>query len=305
MKRVGVLLVNYRQWELTRKCIETLLESEGVEILPALVDNNSPGPVPVWVKDIPMLRFQRQSGNFGFAEGTNAACSLLEDQKTDFVFILNNDTEVFPDSIRLLVEQLDAHPEAGMATPVICYSESPDLVWSAGGSLSTWPTQVRQNYRTIDDVPDEPVACAFASGCAFLMRTTDFLKVGMFDSDLFIYYEDNDLCLKVRKSGMEIHLVPRSRILHHVSVTVGGVLSPMVIYFTHRNRFLVARRHLSVLNRLFFTLYYLTLTVTKTLLYPLQGTPELVPWLWKATLHGLTGRAGEIPADLLLDEAAE
>ena len=294
--------MNCGQWQLTRKCIETLIESEGVEVLPALVDNNSPGPVPGWVDAIPSLRFQRQPGNFGFAEGTNAAYSLLEDQETDFVFILNNDTDVFPDSIRLLTEHLDAHPEVGITTPVILYSERPDLVWSAGGNIPAWRTKVNQEYRTRDDLPDEPVACAFASGCAIMMRTTDFLRVGKFDSDLFIYYEDNDLCLKVRKLGMEIHLIPGSRILHHVSVTVGGVLSPMAIYFTHRNRFLVTCRHLSLLDRSIFTLYYLAMTLAKTVIYPLRGMPGLVPWMWKATLHGLSGKVGRIPAGLLPDE---
>jgi GT2 family glycosyltransferase len=305
LNRVGVLLVNCRQWELTRKCIETLLESEGVEVLPALVDNNSPGPVPDWVYSIPSLRFQKLSSNLGFAAGTNASYSLVEDQGPDFLLILNNDTEVFPDSVRLLTEHLDTHPEAVMATPAIFYSEQPDLVWSAGGHQSALLTKVRQDYRTRNDLPDEPEACTFASGCAILMRTEDFLQVGKFDSDLFIYYEDNDLCLNAMQSGMEIHLVPGSRILHHVSVTVGGVLSPMVIYFTHRNRYIVGCRHLSPQKRYIFTLYYIAMTLAKTVLYPLRGTPGLIPWMWKATLHGLTGRSGVIPAGLLQDEEAE
>jgi GT2 family glycosyltransferase len=299
VNRVGVLLVNYRQWDMTRRCVETLLESEGVEVIPALTDNSSPGPVPSWVGSIPALRFLRQETNTGFTSGTNTAFSLVKDDDTDFVFVLNNDTEVFPDSIRLLTDHLDANPDAGIATPAILYAGRPELVWSAGGVLSPIQLKSRQSYGRVGDLPDGPVKCSFASGCAIMMRTADFAGLGGLDDGLFIYCDDNDLSLKVMESGRDIVLVPQSRILHHVSVTVGGSLSPMSVYFTHRNRCIVALRHLSGIRRPLFVLYYLLLTLAKSLVYPVRRRPELVGWMWKALAHGLSGRTGTIPDGVL------
>ena len=53
MEKIAVLLINYRQWELTRQCLESLERSRGVEVHPVLVDNGSPGDVPDWVAEVP------------------------------------------------------------------------------------------------------------------------------------------------------------------------------------------------------------------------------------------------------------
>lgn len=301
MRSVGALLVNFGQWELTRRCVKSLLESRGVEVIPALVDNATPGEVPGWVPETPGLVFRRESGNYGLTRSTNTAFSLLEDRHVDYVLVLNNDTEVDPEAVRLLVDHLEGHPEAGIAAPAILYADRPDLVWSAGGVLNPWIMKVRQDYRTPEELPDHPVKATSTSGCAILMRTADYVAIGMQDPSLFVYCEDNDLCFRARNAGMEIHLVPDSRILHHVSVSVGGILSPMAVYFTHRNRYIVASRYLPPLQRAVFALYYMSVTAAKTILYPVRGVPGLVRWMWLAAVHGLSGRAGIVPSGLLGD----
>jgi GT2 family glycosyltransferase len=284
--------------------VKSLLESRGVEVIPALVDNNSPGEVPPWTGNTPGLLFSRAPANYGLTASTNTAFSLLEEADPDYILVLNNDTEVEPDAIRLLAEHLESHPEAGIAAPAILYADRPDLVWSAGGTQIPWVMKVRQDYRTPDQLPAEPVRCTSTTGCAILMRTRDYVNAGMQDPGLFVYWEDNDLCFRVRKAGMEIHLVPASRIVHHVSVSVGGVLSPVAIYFTHRNRYIVARRYLTPLQMAVFTIYYTGVTLAKTLIYPLRGMPGLVPWMWKATLHGFAGRTGFVPPGLIPGETS-
>ena len=69
--RIAVILVNYGQWELTRKCIDSLERSLHVDISITLVDNCSPGPVPSWATSRKGLRFKRMQENIGFAGGNN------------------------------------------------------------------------------------------------------------------------------------------------------------------------------------------------------------------------------------------
>ena len=299
MALAGVLLVNYRQWELTRKCVESLRRSRGVDVTIGLVDNDSPEPVPEWVEQSPDVHFHRSASNLGLTAGNNLAFSLLEPLGTDYTLILNNDTEVFPDTIRLLVEHLEENPERGIAAPAVLYAEHPDLVWSAGGELIRWRMLVRQRHARVRDLPMEPVEADAVSGCAMLLRTRQLAQAGLQDPGLFVYYEDDDLCFRVRRLGLGIALVPQARVLHHVSVSVGGVLSPMAVYFTHRNRCVVAGRYLRRAELAAFLLYYLSVTAIKTFTYPLRGSAGLVRWMWRATLHGLLGRTGVVPRGLL------
>jgi GT2 family glycosyltransferase len=279
--------------------VDSLLASRGVQVIPSLVDNASPGPVPEWAGEISGLLFSRSPSNEGLTAGNNRAFAMLEPLDTDYTLILNNDTEVFPDTIRLLVDHLESRPEVGIAAPAILYADRPDLVWSAGGDFIPWRMFVRQRHRQLSDLPEGPVPVDAASGCAILLRTDELKKAGLQDSGLFVYYEDDDLCFRIRRMGLGITLVPASRVLHHVSISMGGAMSPAAIYFTHRNRYVVASRYLPPHQLAVFSLYYLAVTLLKTVIYPLRGSPALVRWMWKATLHGIQRRTGIVPDGLL------
>lgn len=293
MEKVAVLLVNYRQWGITRQCLDSLERSRGVEVHPVLVDNGSPGEVPDWVADVPGLRFHRTGSNLGFTGGNNRAFSLIEGSDIPWVFILNNDTTVSPDTIVTLVSFLKADPVVGIVTPPVFYADSPDRVWSAGGRFSPLRMLFRQDlYPCRDDLPGDPVGTDFASGCAMMMSASLFRELGGFREDFFIYYEDGLLCRRVTDSGRRIFLHPGGEVLHYVSVTSGGVLSPFTIYFTHRNRFLSACECLGPFQLAVFSVYYTLVTLMKTALYTLRGNGCLVKWMWLAWLHGIRGRGG-------------
>jgi len=293
VEKVAVLLVNYGQWDLTRRCIASLGASEGVEVHPVLVDNASPGGVPGWVAEVPRLLFERAGSNLGFTGGNNAAFRLAEDLGAPWTFILNNDTTVSPGTIRLLADYLAAHPETGIVTPPVFFAEEPDRTWSAGGRFVPRRMLFRQDLRPMrEDLPDAPEETDFASGCAMMIRTSLFRELGGFREGFFIYHEDSLLCRKVSAAGWRIVLHPGGEVMHHVSVSSGGVLSPFSVYFTHRNRLLAARECLGGRDLLLFCVYYSLMTMAKTLLYPLRGRGRLVRWMWLAWLHGVAGREG-------------
>ncbi len=287
--QVGVLLVNYNQWELTKKCVDSLLASVGVSVVIGLVDNSSE-PVPDWVGKTNEIVFHKNDSNTGLTAGNNKAFEMVQKHDTDFVFILNNDTEVFPDSLFLLVNYLLNHSDTGIAAPAIPYADRPDIVWSAGGRYNYSRMYLSQVYRTVSDLPDHPVVMKQVTGCAMMMRADDYMKAGMQDPDLFVYYEDTDLCFRVSKLGKKIVLIPKAIVLHHVSVSVGGEYSPFAIYFTHRNRYIIARRHLGFFSFSVFVLYYFLVTLLKSVLYPLWRRKKLVFWMWLGLVHGFKNR---------------
>jgi GT2 family glycosyltransferase len=299
LTKVAVLLVNFQQWELTRKCIESLLLSRGVEILPVLVDNASTGPVPPWVSEVPGMIFRRSDRNLGFSGGNNLAFSLFDHEEYPWTFLLNNDTTISSDSVSLLVELLRSKGQIGITTPPIFYADNADRIWSAGGSLDRRRMIFRQNvFPSRDSLPDGPVRTEFASGCAMMMATSLFEDLGGLREDLFLYHEDSYLCLECRRRGKEIYLHPNAEVLHHVSASMCGLISPVPVYFSHRNRYIIAKHELTRSELALFHYYYLSVTILKTPYFLIRGGFPLVRSLWRATLDGIGGRT-EIPSGVL------
>ncbi len=299
---IGVLLVNYNQWELTKKCVDSLLASNRVHLAIALIDNNSSEPTPDWVGETPQLIFHKNPTNEGLTAGNNKAFEMISNENVDYVLILNNDTEVYPDALLRLGSYLETHPGTGITAPAIPYAENPDIIWSAGGTYSNWRMFLQQNYKTVSDLPNHPVEMDQVTGCAIMMRPDDYKRAGMQNPELFVYFEDTDLCFNVKKLGLDIVLIPDAIVLHHVSISVGGVYSPFAIYFTHRNRYIVARKHLNFCQFSIFTLYYIAVTLLKTIIYPLRKAKDLVYWMWLGFSHAIRNRADLRPKALFPSE---
>lgn len=300
LPRIGVLMINFNQWELTGKCVESLLRSTGVSVVIGLVDNNSSTEAPDWVKNTPEISFHCNSTNSGFIAGNIRAFEMVILRDVDFVILLNNDTEVEPDMLSILAAHFTSHPDTGLATPVISYAENRQIIWHAGGKFMPKKMGVRQLFKTLADLPEDSVEVDQISGCAMIMRPDLFKTIGYQDPDMFIYHEDVEQSLKSREMGFKNYLVPAARMIHHVSITVGGVLSPFAVYFTHRNRYIFASRNLKGMNLFVFRCYYFAVTLAKTVIYPLKHCANLVYWMWLAVLHAVRNQPDNKPEGLFL-----
>ena len=291
--RVAAVLVNYGQWELTRQSIESLERSEGVDVTVTLVDNGSPGEVPEWVGRCKDLRFLRLQENTGFAGGNNRGFEASLEDEAEFTFFLNNDAEVFPDTVAGLAGHLREEPGTGIAAPAIYWKSDPDRLWGAGGRLVRWKMRYEQvelpegNGKTPGALEVD-----FVSGCAMMARTGMLKRIGGFREDFFMYYEDADLCRRVIEMGFRVEVLPGLRVLHSVGSSSGGQLSKLAIYFSDRNRFVLARDLLSPFHRAVFLIYKTAVNLVITVKFLAWQGPSLIPWLWRGYLHGIAGRTG-------------
>ncbi len=293
MLKAAVVLVNYGQWELTRKCLDSLMRSDGMDIRVTLVDNNSPGEVPDWVKNCTGIRFERLSENTGFAGGNNRGFLISRQDNAEFTLFLNNDAEVAPGTVLKLVEFLSDNPEAGIVTPPVYYASEPERIWSAGGRFIQWKMRFDQKiYPLRNDLPNQPVKTDFASGCAMMIRTELFERIGGFRDDFFMYYEDADLCRKVKLEGYSIWLLPAEEVVHHVASGSGGELSSLAVYFSERNRLILSRQMLGPGMRSVFFIYISAVLIVKTFKFLFRQSPGLIPWMWKGYVSGMSGRTG-------------
>ena len=245
--KVAVVILSWNGRDDTLACVESVLATRDETVRVIVVDNGSSDGTSEAIHRIhPDIDLVVNTDNLGFAAGNNAGLRRALDLGAEYVLVLNNDTIADASAIRTLVGALEADAQAAAACPLICFAEPPDLVWYGGATFD--PTRGRSGrvsgYR-------EPLAASLGpvrevdrgTGAAMLMRSTVLDQVGLFDDDLFLYFEDVDWSLRARRAGYGILFVPAARIWHKVSVTSGGEHSPLILYYETRNHLEVCRRH--------------------------------------------------------------
>jgi len=204
--KVSIILINWKNEKYTKPCVESLrkITYPNYEII--IVDNESKGKLQYRDKRI---RVVKSKHNLGFSIANNIGVHYATGE---LVLILNNDTTVEPGFLQPLVKELGEG--AGMTTPLIFY---PDGVLAyAGGRIKKYGTYhigygLDEAYANMLKVKDVD----YATGCCLLMSKRLYQSLGGFDEYMFIYMEDIDLSIRVRRHGFAIRRVPESRIVHH------------------------------------------------------------------------------------------
>jgi len=203
------------------------------------------------------LQLITNDSNLGYAAGNNVGIRYALDKGADYVLVLNNDTKVDSLLLKELLAGAKRHPKAGMLAPKVYFangmefhkdryeqSELGRVIWAAGGRID-WDNVYGVNIG-IDEVDmgqfGEEKRMEKAPGTCVLMRREMFESVGVFDEKFFMYHEDDDLSVRVKKAGWEVWYIPRAKIWH-VSGGASGVGSSLMDYFTTRNRLLFGMRY--------------------------------------------------------------
>jgi len=225
----------------TLECLASLLASSYTALYVILVDNGSTdGTLEAIRTRFPTIETIPLGENLGFARACNIGIRRALDLGAAYVLLLNNDTTVDPEMVAHLIQAGENFPRAGMLAPLIYYTEENDRIWSSGFSchpitLGTHP--IRPPY---DHLPYE---VDFLVGCGLLVKRPVFDTLGLFDERFFMYYEDLDLCLRARRQGYQLLTVPRARMWHKVSASVGGEGSPFEAYYKAQSSVLFYAKH--------------------------------------------------------------
>lgn len=239
--RVTAVVLNWNGLEDTTACLASLAEADYPSLEVVVVDNGSTDGSPGLLRQrFPRVALLETGENLGYAGGNNVGLRYALERGADYVLLLNNDTEVAPGFLRRLVEAAEADPRVGVVGPTIYYYDRPDVVWSAGGAID-WR---RGRTRMVGlDEPDRgqfgtaPREVDFVSGCAMLVRREAVERVGLLDERFFLYYEEVEWCVRIRRAGFRILHVPGAHIWHKIP-SDGREASPMVHYYMSRNRLL-------------------------------------------------------------------
>lgn len=191
--------------------------------------------------------------NLGFAGGNNLAVRCAHgDVHENFVWFLNNDTEVEPDSLRRLIERVTQDPTVGICGSTLVYAHDRQTVQALGGAVYTPMTgAVREIGRgrrwpcSVDQASVER-EMRYVSGASMLVTRAFLDRVGLMSEDYFLYYEEIDWAERGRRHGFRVGYAPASVVYHKEGAVLGSGVSAsrsaLAEYYALRNRLVVTRK---------------------------------------------------------------
>ncbi|MDF1516126.1 MAG: glycosyltransferase family 2 protein, partial [Anaerolineae bacterium] len=222
---VIVVALTWNQKQDTLHCLASLQKMTYANFDLLLVDNGSVDGTATAVREqYPDVSVIENAENLGFPGGFNVGLRYAISQEADYIFMINNDTFVDPSLLDYLVQYAN-EPEIGMVSPKIYYAEKPNRIWSVGGIRHPLTYEMTAKGDNSEDLGqwDTVIDRDYLVGCALLMSRKMLEDVGLLDEGYFpIYYEDMDLCLRVRQAGYRLLLVPQAQMWHKVSAAAGG-----------------------------------------------------------------------------------
>lgn len=229
---VTIIIVSWNTRELTLKAIETLLQNAGdVQMCVVVWDNaSSDGSAEAIASRFPDIELIAHDENLGFAEANNRVAAVA---KTDWLLLLNPDTETYPNAIENLLRFGKANPQAGIVggrtvypdgslNPASCWMKSSpwSLFCSAFGLSRIFPNSRFWNPEAIGGWKRDSVReVDIVVGCFFLLERALWNRLGGFNNKYFMYGEEADMCLRAAKLGYSPMITPDAQIMHLVGAS--------------------------------------------------------------------------------------
>lgn len=204
-------MLNWNGWQDTIPCVRSLLTQryQNLEIL--IVDNASTDESSREIaRALPGIELIEAKRNRGFAAGCNIGIRRAFEKNAEFVWLLNNDTLLPPDTAGKLVREAMRNPAVGMVGSVFYSFDHPNrvLAWG-GGSLDR-----RSGYNRHFTARMELGPATFLTFASVLIRRDLLTHVGLLDEGFFLYYEDSDLCFRARDQGWGLSVAEDTAVLH-------------------------------------------------------------------------------------------
>lgn len=286
---VSIITLNYNQTAATCAFLESTrrLEYPNYEILVCDMASALDPTNRILAGKYPHTRLLKSRKNLGFAGGNNWG---MRQAAGDFIFIVNNDTEVTPLLLQKLLAPFFRDPEIGVTCPKIKYYSNPRVIQYAGfNPMNVYTGRTTSiGEREVDKGQyNRSRETSAAHGCAMMVKREILERVGMFAEKFFLYYEEWDWSARITRANYKIWYTADAEIYHKESLTVGKS-NPIKVYYHTRNRILYMRRNSNVFQFTVFTLVFVAFVVPKTfLIYSLKKEYAQLRYFVKGILWNL------------------
>jgi GT2 family glycosyltransferase len=290
---ISIITVNYNGLNDTCALIDTIpFDEYSLEVI--VVDNASrEDEASVISERYPQVKVIRSNKNLGFAGGNNLG---IKAALGDYLFFVNNDTlffrgakyEVRGAGIDSLIKRLKSNPNIGAVCPKIRFAWDDAPIQFAGYTpLSSITIRNRPiGFGESDKGQyNEAHPTPYAHGAAMMVKKEVIEKAGLMPEDYFLYYEELDWSMMMRRAGYEIWYEPTFTIFHKESQATGQN-SPLRTFYITRNRLLFAKRNVNAPDKYLSYLYLILIAGNKDMIkYFVQGKKDLTKAVFKGIYH--------------------
>lgn len=259
---VTVIVVTYNSEAVIRPCLSSI---DPVRKL-IVVDNASGDNTIKFAREAaPLVEIVRNGENIGFGRACNVGLARSD---TKYVLFLNPDTILRPGALRELLDGAERYRDAALLAPAL-EAASGEIHVSHDVSRVRW----RWNSRIAAVIPSGPCCVEFVLGAAMFARAEVMRALGGFDESIFLFYEDDDLCERMRKAGHSIVYLPSARVSHLWGHSSGNTvdLAPVKAWHMTWSRLYVVEKHAGRVAMLLEAAVRLLYGALQLLAYALSG----------------------------------
>lgn len=209
-----------------------------------VIDNASQDDTPEAVRiAYPDLGLICTGANLGYPGGNNVGIRVALQRGAEAVFLVNNDTLLDPDCVARLVSALEADPRIGVIGPMVYTWDEGQVISSAGGAIDWWHADaINVGMGEVDRGQYRARPVDFVNGCGLMITRRAIERAGLLDERYFMYWEEVDWCVRVRRAGFGVHFEPGTWMRHKAPIC-SDQLGPRTLYYLTRNRLLFFATH--------------------------------------------------------------
>ena len=225
---VSIIIVNYKTSKLINDCIRSIFDkTEGIAYEIIIVDNATEQLAEVIESATdPRVKFIQLPENVGFGRANNAGAKIAVGRN---LFFLNPDTILLNNAIKILSNYLDANPRCGacggnlydgMQQPTCSFHHKmPGIFWEFDDLLNAIPEKIIHGKNRFFNFSSKPIRVGYIQGADLMMPKALFEHLAGFSDAFFMYYEETDLCRRIRKIYYNVESVPQAEIIHYESAS--------------------------------------------------------------------------------------
>jgi len=264
--KLSIIIVHYRVEKELFDCLTSIRDANiktSYEVI--VVDNDEKKTIEKELKKkFSFVKYIKSPRNIGFGSGNNLGAKCA---RGEFLFFLNPDTILQKDTVNRLVEFIEKNKNIGIVAPLLL--DRNNKPYSLQGTKELNPLNgiiglsflnklfpnnlISKNYWLLDWDKKGVIEVDVVPGTAFIIRRSIFEKIGGFDERFFLYFEESDLCRRIRQLGYKIFIVPHSKVVHFWGRSTVHRTDTNSIFA--KSRFKYFRKHYGLLNAFLVELF--------------------------------------------------
>ena len=260
---IAIIIINWKKYELTRNCINSVEKSSFKNFKIILIDNESKKEFSDEINKKDKIHLIKNENNEGFARANNQGIKYSLKNGFDYVLLLNNDTVIKNNLLESLIEQSNTLNQKIIQPLILNYDGT--KIWNAGGTINNFfgTFQTHKKGESFKNFKSNIDFTEWFTGCCVLIKSEVFSNIGYFDERFFAYYEDVDFSIRLKSKGYSIAMMNDSYLKHFESASsksinqIEGNLSPYVHYLNIRNHILLLKKYSKSFNAIGVSLYQL------------------------------------------------